>query len=62
MTAIATSCCQQWEAGAVTDHIEHALAPGERRRWDAHLDGCPRCARLLAEMRAVIRLLGTLSD
>jgi anti-sigma factor RsiW len=60
--AVSAGCCAEWEAGAVTEHMEGALDAGERLRWDVHLAICPRCARLLAEMNAVRRLLGSLRE
>ncbi len=62
VATLASTCCHEWETGAVTDHVENALSPDERRRWDDHLAGCAPCTKVLNEMRAVIRLLGTLRD
>ena len=56
---VASACCDQWETGAVTDHVENALSPDERRRWDDH-SRLRALHKVLNEMQAVIRLLGTL--
>jgi len=37
----------------VTDYLEGALAPAERRRFDAHLQQCPFCAEYVAQMRSI---------
>ena len=42
----------------VTDYLEGALAPGDRRRLEHHLAGCPHCTEYLAQMRETIRLAG----
>jgi anti-sigma factor RsiW len=45
----------------VTDYIEGALSPRQRRRFDAHLAGCPHCTEYLRQMRATIAATGRLS-
>ena len=42
----------------VTDYLEGALTPAERRRFESHLSGCPHCTEYLAQMRETIRLAG----
>ena len=42
----------------VTDYLEGALSPAERRRFEFHLAGCPHCTEYLAQMRETIRLAG----
>jgi anti-sigma factor RsiW len=49
--------CQQ-AVELVTDYLEGALTRADRRRFEAHLDGCPHCTEYLAQMRATIRLTG----
>jgi anti-sigma factor RsiW len=44
----------------VTDYLEGALSRSERRRFEAHLDGCENCTEYLAQMRATILLTGRL--
>jgi anti-sigma factor RsiW len=46
----------------VTDYLEDALPAEERRRFDAHLGGCPYCADYVAQMRAVGGALAGLDD
>lgn len=44
----------------VTDYLEGALSPAERRRFEKHLAGCEHCTEYLAQMRLTIRLTGGL--
>ena len=46
--------------GLVTEYLEGALTPEQRRRFEAHLAGCPHCTEYLAEMRTTLRLIGRL--
>jgi anti-sigma factor RsiW len=46
----------------VTDYLEGALPPEERRRVEEHLSGCDGCTRYLAQMRETIRLTGMLTE
>jgi anti-sigma factor RsiW len=52
--------CQQ-VVELVTDYLEGALAAADRRRFEAHLAGCPNCTEYLAQMRETIRLAGRLA-
>jgi anti-sigma factor RsiW len=45
----------------VTDYLEGALSPADRRRFEAHLAGCPHCTEYLAQMRETIRLAGRIA-
>jgi anti-sigma factor RsiW len=45
----------------VTDYLEGALTGPQRRRFEAHLAGCPHCPEYLAQMRAVVALSGTIT-
>jgi anti-sigma factor RsiW len=45
----------------VTDYLEGALSPAQRRRFEEHLARCPDCPEYLAEMRAVIALAGSIA-
>jgi anti-sigma factor RsiW len=45
----------------VTDYLEGTLARADRRRYEAHLAGCPHCTEYLAQMRKTIELTGTLT-
>ena len=42
----------------VTDYLEGRLPARERRRFEAHLAGCPHCSEYLAQVRATIDALG----
>ena len=44
----------------VTDYLEGALSPADRRRFEVHLAGCPHCTEYLAQMRETISLTGRL--
>ena len=52
--------CQQ-AVELVTDYLEDALSGADRRRYEAHLAGCPHCTEYLAQMRKTIELTGTLT-
>jgi anti-sigma factor RsiW len=49
--------CQQ-VVELVTDYLEGALSPADRRRLEAHLADCPHCTEYLAQIRETIRLTG----
>lgn len=44
----------------VTDYLEGALTRSQRRRFEAHLAACEHCTEYLQQMRATIRLTGSL--
>lgn len=46
----------------VTEYLEDALPPEERRRVEEHLSNCDGCTRYLAQMRETIRLTGMLTE
>jgi anti-sigma factor RsiW len=52
--------CQQ-AVEVVTDYLESRLPRADRRRYEAHLAGCPHCTEYLAQMRKTIELTGTLT-
>jgi len=52
--------CQQ-AVELVTDYLEGSLSRSARRRFEAHLAGCPHCTEYLAQMRETIRLTGRLT-
>ena len=60
LTSAAPVSCREFADGLVTEHMEDALDVHGRQRVHEHLAGCPDCRRLLDEMTAVVRLLGTL--
>ena len=52
--------CQQ-AVELVTSDLEGTLARACRRRFEAHLVGCPHCTGYLAQMRKTIKLTGSLT-
>jgi predicted anti-sigma-YlaC factor YlaD len=46
----------------ITDYLEDALAPAERRRVEEHLAICDGCTGYLEQMRETIRLTGMLTE
>jgi anti-sigma factor RsiW len=52
--------CQQ-AVELVTDYLEGTLPRSARRRFEAHLTGCPHCTEYLAQMRATIELAGRIT-
>jgi anti-sigma factor RsiW len=52
--------CQQ-VVELVTDYLEGTLSRAARRRFEAHLAGCPHCTEYLAQMRETISLTGRLT-
>ena len=44
----------------VVDYLEGSLSARARRRFEAHLAGCPHCTEYLAQMRETISLTGRL--
>ncbi len=52
--------CQQ-AVELVTGCLEGTRARAGRRRFEAHLAGCPHCTRYLAQMRKTIELTRSLT-
>jgi anti-sigma factor RsiW len=52
--------CQQ-AVELVTDYLEGTLSRADRRRFEAHLAGCPHCTEYLAQMRQTIELTGSVT-
>jgi len=52
--------CQQ-AVELVTDYLEGTLRRSARRRFEAHLAGCPHCTEYLAQVRATIELAGRIT-
>lgn len=46
----------------VTDYLEGALSPRQRRRFDRHIAGCEHCATYLDQIRRTRRALGGLTE
>ena len=59
MTQSKEVACQEL-VELITDYLEDALSPGDRRRFEEHLVLCPDCRNYLAQMRVTIRLTGAL--
>jgi anti-sigma factor RsiW len=57
----ATVVCQQW-VELVTDYLDGALPRRLVAAIDRHLAGCEHCHEYLDQMRATIRITGTLRD
>ena len=47
---------------AITDYLEGTMQEAERRRFEAHLEGCLYCVNYLEQMRQTIAALGELSE
>ncbi len=43
-----------------TEYLEGTLSRRDRRRFEAHLRGCPNCAAYLEQIRMTIELTGTM--
>ncbi|MEX1358432.1 MAG: zf-HC2 domain-containing protein [Gaiellaceae bacterium] len=61
MSSAAPIACRELVT-LVTDYLEDRLTPDDRARFEAHIAGCPHCTAYLAQMRATIRLTGTLRE
>ncbi len=44
----------------ITDYLEGGLSRAQRRRFEAHIAKCEHCTEYLEQMRATIRLTGSL--
>jgi anti-sigma factor RsiW len=45
----------------VTDYLEGALSPVDLQRFERHISGCDHCTAYLEQLRAVIRVTGTIT-
>jgi anti-sigma factor RsiW len=59
-TANEITCTELIEA--ITDYLEGTMQAAERRRFEAHLEGCPDCVNYLEQMRQTVAALGELSE
>jgi anti-sigma factor RsiW len=57
--AEALSCQELVEL--VTDYLEGALDDRDLRAFEGHLAGCDGCTEYVEQLRATIRIVGTLS-
>jgi anti-sigma factor RsiW len=46
----------------VSDYLEGVMPAAQRRRFEAHLDGCPYCTEYVEQMRAVGGALSGLDE
>ena len=46
----------------VTDYLEGRLPERERKRFEAHLEGCDGCTGYLDDMRRLVATLGDVSE
>lgn len=46
----------------VTDYLEGAMPPSERRRLEDHLTGCGGCRAYIDQMRQTVALTGELRE
>lgn len=46
----------------VTDYLDEAVGADERARIDQHLEACADCARVLAQWRRTVALVGHLGE
>ena len=60
MTDTEALSCQEL-VELVTDYLEGALAEAELRRFEAHIAGCGACTHYLEQLRATIRITGTIT-
>jgi anti-sigma factor RsiW len=60
MTTNDMACSQLVEV--ITEYLEDALAPEERARIEEHMAGCDGCVAHLAQVRATLRVAGSLAD
>lgn len=51
--------CQQ-VVELITQYLDGALSRADRKRFEAHLRHCPNCTEYLEQMRATIRVTGSL--
>ena len=46
----------------VTAHFDGSLSRSDRRRFRAHLRGCPHCTAYVEQMRMIIEATGRLTE
>lgn len=60
MSNLPLSCKELVEL--VTEYIENTLPPGERMRFEDHLQGCSGCRTYLEQMKQTIQMVGFLPE
>ena len=58
MSPDAVSCRRLVES--ISDYLDGALSPADRRRFEEHLAACPQCRGYASQMRGTIQRLGRL--
>lgn len=51
----------RWARPRLSAYVEHELPTRQQRRLAAHEELCPDCARMIATLNALLRLLPSLS-
>jgi anti-sigma factor RsiW len=46
----------------MTDYLEGALSPADRRRFEAHISGCDGCTEYLRQLRTAMSLAKKLGE
>jgi predicted anti-sigma-YlaC factor YlaD len=46
----------------VTDYLDESLSRRDRKRFEAHIAGCPLCRLYMEQMRTTIRTMGRLTE
>ena len=57
--ALREMACQEL-VNVITDYLEGTLPESDCARFEAHLATCPACQEYLEQMRALVRLTGSL--
>ena len=60
MNAVEHLSCQEL-VELVTDYLEGALDDRDLRAFEGHLAGCDGCTEYVEQLRATIRIVGTLT-
>ncbi|MEA2450944.1 MAG: hypothetical protein QOG63_2876 [Thermoleophilaceae bacterium] len=61
MAGIAHLSCEEF-VELVTEYLEGSLDPETRRRFETHLDVCPGCVTYLDQIRATMKLVGSIEE
>jgi anti-sigma factor RsiW len=46
----------------VTEYFEGTLSRRDRKRFDAHIAGCPLCTTYVEQLREVVRTMGRITE
>jgi len=61
MNAVQEMSCREL-VRVITDYLEGALSPADRKRFEEHLAICDGCRTYLDQMRKTIQVVGRLSE